>query len=110
MPSAPGELPQQHGSGGNPDQSPSCKQSVLGAPCVASLLSNKGLSCKAARLCAKGKPLSPSPSCSFLPASPIGLIVFANCRPSVRRDGNVVKVYAKGASHTYTCVRVCVYI
>lgn len=69
---------------------------MLGAPHVASPLFNKGLSCRAARLCAKGKgslSLSLSLPQLLIFASPVDPRVFADCHPSVHRDGNVVKVY-----------------
>lgn len=65
---------------------------MLGAPCVTSPLSNKGLSCRAACLCAKGKESLSLPQLLIF-ASPVDLSMFADCRPSVHRDGNVVKVY-----------------
>lgn len=92
MPWVPRELPQQHSSGVNPDQSPSCRWAVLGAPCVAFPLSNE-LSCgAAASVLEEGKSSLSLPQLHIF-ASPVDLSMFAGCRPSVHRYGNAVKVY-----------------
>lgn len=87
---------------------------MLGAPHVASPLFNKGLSCRAARLCAKGKGASlslyPSPSCSFLPAP-----LTRECLQIAIPLSTGMEMWSKfirraPATRTHVCVFVCVYI